>query len=91
MKRVLSIFCDESGDSGLQSKNRCDFYIVTLLFHEQKIIISEKLARFEKKPVFHSSPLIRREGEFKNLDLKERQRLLNDVLVLTSILPIKQK
>ena len=91
MKKILSVFCDESGDSGFSQKKPQDFYIVSLVFHNQKDDISSQLNRFSNCPVFHAGPLIRREDEYKELDLKERQKLLNNILILTSILPIKQK
>ena len=91
MKKILSVFCDESGDSGFSSKKPQDFYIVSLVFHNQKDDISSQLNRFSNSPVFHTGPLIRREDEYKELDLKARQKLLNNILILTSVLPIKQK
>ena len=91
MKRILSVFCDESGDSGFKQNKSQNFYIVTLVFHDQSNDISSQLNRFKNNPIFHAGPLIRREKEYKDLDLKQRQKILNNTLVLTSILPIKQK
>ncbi len=91
MNKILSVFCDESGDSGFSSKKPQDFYIISLVFHEQKDNISSQLNRFSDSPVFHTGPLIRREDEYKLLGVKERQKYLNDILILTSILPIQQK
>ena len=91
MRKSLSVFCDESGDSGFTNNNIHGFYIVTLLFHDQNENISQQLNRFSKFPTFHAGPLVRREDEYKDLEISERQKLLNSILIFTSILPIKCK
>ena len=91
MRKSLSVFCDESGDSGFSNNKSRDFYIVSLLFHDQSENISQQLNRFSKFPTFHAGPLVRREDQYKNLEIKERQKLLNSILILTSILPIRCK
>lgn len=65
MKKILSVFCDESGDSGFAKKKPQDFYIVTLVFHNQKDDISSQINKFKSNPTFHAGPLIRREDELK--------------------------
>lgn len=90
MKKVLSVFVDESGDTGF-SYGASKYYVVSLVFHEQNIDISSQLNKFKDDPVFHVGPIIRREEEFKNLGISERKRLLNKILILYTILPIKHK
>lgn len=35
MKKVLSIFIDESGNVGFNSEGASDFYIISMVFHNQ--------------------------------------------------------
>ena len=51
-RKSLSVFCDESGDSGFSNNKSRDFYIVSLLFHDQSENISQQLNRFYKIPYF---------------------------------------
>lgn len=90
MKKVLSVFIDESGDTGFEYGSS-KYYVVSLVFHDQSNDITHQLNKFKNDPVFHVGPIIRREDEFKNHELYERKRLLNKVLILYSILPIKHK
>ena len=81
MKKVLSVFVDESGDTGFEY-GASKYYVVSLVFHEQNNNISSQLNKFKDDPVFHVGPIIRRENEFKDLGLTERKRYLNKVLIL---------
>ena len=49
MKKQLSIFVDESGNVGFNSEGASNFYIVCMVFHDQKDDISEQL-----KKIFNS-------------------------------------
>lgn len=91
MKKQLSIFVDESGNVGFNSSGASAFYIVSLVFHEQNNDISWQLSKIKSDPVFHVGPMIGGEGEYSNLDLRDRQKLMNKILVFTSIIPITQK
>jgi hypothetical protein len=82
--KELSIFIDESGDFG-EYEVHSPFYIVTLVFHDQSIDITEninhlnnniRVAGLPDSPV-HSAPIIRREYEFKYLSPLERKRIFN--------------
>ncbi len=91
MKKQLSIFVDESGNVGFNSEGASNFYIVCMVFHDQKDDISEQLKKIKDEPVFHVGPLIGGTDEFSNIEPRERQKLLNKILIFTSIVPIKQK
>lgn len=52
MKKILSVFCDESGDSGFSKKKPQDFYIVSLVFHDQKDNITSQLEKFKNNLPF---------------------------------------
>lgn len=91
MKKQLSIFVDESGNVGFNSEGASNFYIVCMVFHDQKDDISEQLEKIKNEPVFHVGPLIGGTDEFSNIEPRERQKLLNKILIFTSIVPIKQK
>ena len=41
--------------------------------------------------MFHVGPIIRKEDEFKNMNISERKRFLNKILILYSILPVLHK
>lgn len=64
----LSIFIDESGDFGKYDKHS-PYYIVTLVFHEQKYSINERVTKLNLsldncelgQHTIHSRPLIRKE------------------------------
>ena len=82
--KELSVFVDESGDFG-QYEPHSPFYIVTFVFHNQSVDITENIDFLNNKirnselpdsPI-HAGPLIRREYEFKYLSLKERKRIFN--------------
>lgn len=90
MKKVLSVFIDESGDTGFEF-GASKYYVVSLVFHEQNNDISSQLNKFKDDPVFHVGPIIRREDNFKNIGLFERKRYLNKILILYTILPILHK
>ena len=84
----LSIFVDESGDFGVHS----DYYLLTLVFHEQNHSIAEQLSRFEQRvlklglpssQVVHAGPIVRREGEFSSLSLSTRRALAGALFAFT--------
>ena len=91
MKKVLSIFVDESGNVGFNSEGASEFYIVSLVFHNQSFDISEQLIKIKNDPVFHVGPIINGKDEYANMNPRERQKLLNKILIFTSITPINQK
>lgn len=86
----MSVFVDESGDTGFED-GASKYYVVSLVFHEQNNDISSQLNKFKSDPVFHVGPIIRKEDEFKNMNISERKRFLNKILILYSILPVLHK
>ena len=82
--KELSIFIDESGDFG-EYEYHSPFYLLTLVFHDQSIDISPNLLRhnaYMKQCNFpeytvHAGPLIRREGEYKELIVSERKHIFD--------------
>lgn len=79
---VLSVFIDESGDFGDYDAS-APYYIVSLVFHDQSNAIdehihslNEHLAKIESREHrIHTGPLVRREGVYKHLDVKDRRKL----------------
>ena len=77
---------DESGDFG-PYEHHSPFYIVTLVFHDQAVDITENIrhlnAKFEYSELpncpVHAGPLIRREKEYGYLTLPERKRIFNSL------------
>jgi len=82
--KELSIFVDESGDFG-SYRNHSPYYIITLVFHDQAVNISQSINLLNDKILqsglptnpIHAGPLIRKESEYKNLSLLERKRVFN--------------
>jgi len=82
--KELSIFIDESGDFG-KYQPHSPYYIVTLVFHDQSLDISENIRKFREtmlrydmlEYIVHAGPLIRRENEFSYLHFSERKRIFD--------------
>ncbi len=93
--RELSIFIDESGDFG-EVKERPAYYLVTLVFHDQKNDISGEVSRLERGvheagfdiEYIHTGPVIRREDIFAALTIGERRKLLYKMLNFMNACPI---
>ena len=85
--KELSIFIDESGDFG-EITERPAYYLVTLLFHDQKNEIASNVKRLEDSTknsgldfeYIHTGPVIRREDVFSGLSIDERRKLLFKML-----------
>lgn len=76
----LSVFVDESGNLGRDSK----YYILSLVFHDQAVDVSGEIAAYERllgerglqnKP-FHLVPLTHGNEAFANEDIETRTRYL---------------
>ncbi len=76
----LSVFLDESGDTGTQS----DYYLLTLVFHEQALDIGNSLARlstelsnlgFPEGTGLHCGPMVRGEEIYHGMPLQLRKKL----------------
>lgn len=95
MARELSVFVDESGDRGGQAK----YYLLTLVLHEQKDAIAEKVARYEQSLLradlpnipFHSEPLLNGHGDYEGIPLVTRKKMFTAFAALIRYLPIKYK
>lgn len=93
MSKDLSIFVDESGDPGSESK----YYIVTLVLHDQ----SDSLRKFESDyqsalreqglpdiPM-HASPLVNGHDEYRNMDVELRKKHLSAFRIFSQYLPFR--
>ena len=93
--KELSIFVDESGDFG-EISERPAYYLVTLLFHEQKNDITSNIKKLEESTknsgfdfeYIHTGPVIRREDVFSGLSIDERRKLLFKMLNFVAGSPI---
>lgn len=89
----LSIFVDESGDPGTESK----YYLVVLVFHDQ----GEGFARYEADYLMalnrkglrdiplHLSPLLNGNDRYRGMDVEERKRYLAAFRVFLQYLPFR--
>jgi hypothetical protein len=93
---TLSIFIDESGEVGTNS----EFYILTLVFHEQSNSISSQVNRLSETlkekglpgdNALHTGPIIRREDEYRHVSLGTRQWMFDKLLTFTRTCKIKYK
>lgn len=78
--KELSVFVDESGDLGGESK----YYLLTLVFHDQSEDLSHTINLYEQSLAsrglpdvpFHFNPLLRANEGYWNLDASQRSKLL---------------
>lgn len=84
----LSVFIDESGDVGSNS----EFYIVTLLFHDQASSVDPQIEALDQQLRYcgfptdcaiHSGPIIRREDMYANMDIAGRKRIFAKMCAFT--------
>lgn len=89
----ISLFVDESGESGTESK----YYLLTLVFHEQDSSIDRQIKLYERTlhdkglpdiPL-HSSPLLNGHNDYKGMDIQDRKRLLQSFFTMLQHMPIK--
>lgn len=89
----LSVFVDESGNFGWDS----DYYILTLVFHDQSNRLSETISYYEHALLdrelpnipFHYVPLTHGNGPYAQIDIKDRSRLLQSFATLAWHIPFK--
>ena len=87
MNRQLSVFIDESGDFGTYQLHS-PYYLVAMLFHDQQQSITHAIHLLDSQIMnlgyqphaLHTGPIIRREGNYLNLTIDERKRLLNTLI-----------
>ncbi len=95
MSKELSIFVDESGDRAGLSR----YYLLTLVLHDQSKLITDKVMKYEDSLAqknlpntpFHSEPLLNGRGDYRNLSIESRKKLLYSFNVLAQRLPILYK
>lgn len=86
----LSIFIDESGDFG-EYDYHSPYYIITMVFHDQKNNIQEELNHLETSLTdlgyshhcVHAGPIIRNEEEYRKTSLEIRKKILMRMLNFT--------
>ena len=96
--RELSIFVDESGDWG-EYKHHSPYYIITFVFHNQYIDISDDLSKLDAGLLnigysghcLHTGPIIRGEEEYKEIDISKRQRILKKMMGFIRRMEIQYK
>ena len=91
----LSVFVDESGsfDSSLEPSR---FYIVTLLCHDQAENIKPFVNELESQlgylgypdTCIHAGPLLRREEDFRTVEIETRRKLFGRMLAFVRKLPV---
>lgn len=89
----LSVFIDESG----VQEGKTDYYLVTLVFHNQNDSISSSINSYESalqqaglpNIPFHLTPLLRAHTPYHHLDLGDRKRLLSYFARFVRIIPIR--
>ncbi len=90
MKKILSIFIDESGDAGF-IKDASKYYIITFVMHKQNDDIKSNIRKIEKYPIFHAGPIIRKEYPFNDMSMEDRKKIFQSIFMFTLSLPIKIK
>lgn len=89
----MSLFVDESGESGTESK----YYLLTLVFHEQDSGIDKQIEQYENAlhdkglpdiPL-HTSPLLNGHDDYEGMDIQDRKRLLQAFFTMLQHMPIK--
>lgn len=91
--REISLFVDESGESGTESK----YYLLTLVLHEQDSGIDGQIKLYERAlhdkglpdiPL-HTSPLLNGHDDYEGIDIQDRKRLLQSFFTMLQHMPIK--
>lgn len=86
----LSIFIDESGDFG-EYDYHSPYYIITMVFHDQKNDIQDDLVYLETSLAninyphhcVHAGPIIRNEEEYRQTTLETRKKILMRMMSFT--------
>lgn len=96
--KELSIFIDESGDFGPYDP-KSPFYIVAMVFHDQNHEIDSLVTKLDRELSYlsfrdsciHTGPLIRNEGYYSYLTLKERRSVFNKLVAFVRQARIQYK
>lgn len=92
----LGIFIDESGDVGSNS----EFYLITMILHdqassieqqEQKLCYELDLLDAHPEEAVHSGPIVRKEDEWKDVDLEKRRKVFFKMFSFMRLSPISYK
>ena len=95
----LSIFIDESGDFG-EYEAHSPLYLMTLVFHNQSKDISGGIEHLKKQVVeqgfprehaVHTGPLVRREKDYRNMELTNRRKLFRHLYDFARVADIRYK
>ena len=94
----LSIFVDESGNFGMNSKHS-PYYLVSFVFHDQQHDISELVSHMERSlsdlgfpnHCVHTEPIIRNEAVYESMTLEERKKIFNCLCRFARKAPVSQK
>ena len=95
----LSIFIDESGDFG-EYEAHSPLYLMTLVFHNQSKDISGGIEHLKKQIVeqgfprehaVHTGPLVRREKDYRNIELTNRRKLFRHLYDFARVADIRYK
>ena len=94
-ERTLSVFVDESGsfDSSIIPSR---FYVISLVFHDQSNSIEPRIAALEETLArlghpalcLHAGPIIRREDEFRALEIGVRRKLFYAMTAFARTVPV---
>jgi hypothetical protein len=96
--KELSVFIDESGDFGAYEPHS-PLYLLTLVFHDQASDITPNLLRLQDTlkqrnlPDYtvHAGPLIRRDNEYREMDMEERRKIFNNLFYFLRTVDISYK
>ena len=95
-EKILSCFIDEAGDFG-EYDYHSPYYIVSVVLHEQSLPIQNQIDGLERyltnlgypNHALHTGPLIRREGDYKEMLMEDRKKLFNLLFRFARKLPIR--
>lgn len=92
----LGLFIDESGDVGSNS----EFYLITMILHdqassieqqEQKLCYELDLLDVHPEEAVHSGPIVRKEDEWKDVDLEKRRKVFFKMFSFVRLCPVSYK
>ena len=94
----LSVFIDESGDFGAYD-DQCPSYIITMVFHDQNIDLSEHIRTLDRELSYmeltdisiHTGPIIRKEETYKYMPISTRRRIFNKLVAFFRKADIKYR
>ena len=93
---IISCFIDETGDFGKYDPH-CPYYMVAAVLHDQSISIEKQLKSLENylsaigfsQHALHTGPLLRRESDYKEMNMEQRRKLFNLLYNFARKVPIK--